>query len=99
MRSYSLRNGDAVAGVQLNNNTAYTKISRKTGGCEATKLWLERCYNKHTTNEANDETERRIRRIFGTKNIRENEEKNRLEMFVRMGRDDVCTWNWRWPAC
>ena len=26
-------------------------------------------------------------------------EKNRLEMFVRMGYDDVVTWNRRWAAC
>ncbi len=48
--------------------TQQTRKSRKPGGCEATKLWLERCYNKRTTNEANDETKKSVefseQRIF-----------------------------------
>ena len=39
--------------------------------------------------------ERRFNNDTGVRNRR----KNRLEMFVRMGYDDVVTWNRRWAAC
>ncbi len=49
------------------------KKSKNQEHCGARKLWLEQGYNKHTTNEANDETKRRQNLQIFRKN-HENEE-------------------------
>jgi hypothetical protein len=66
-------------------------VRRSCGWSDATTNTQQ---TKRTMKQKDESVEFSEQKIF-TKTRR----KNRLEMFVRMGRDDVFTWNWRWAAC
>jgi hypothetical protein len=99
-----------VAGVKLDNNTADTNNDEAVAGAA-----LRQSHNNEANGETRRRQNRRIfglsrkrgeltatlwleQRFNNDTGVR-NRRKNRLEMFVRMGHDDVLTWNRRWAAC
>ena len=85
-------NNEAVAGAALrqsHNNEANDGTKRRQN---LRIFGISRKWGEFT---ATLWLERRFNNDTGVRNRR----KNRLEMFVRMGYDDVVTWNRRWAAC